>query len=86
MNPGNLNRRLTLLRAAGERDVVWGEARKVWAAVTKGKTGLIAPNAVKTPAIEAVIRGSDVTEADALTFAGEHYLITGVLKTADHPV
>ena len=86
MNPGKLNRRLTLLRAAGEREVVWGEVRKVWAAVTEGKTGLIAPNAVKTPAIEAVIRGLDVTEADALTLAGEHYLITGVLKTADHPV
>lgn len=86
MNPGSLNRRLTLLRAAGERAVVWGTLRQVWASVAEGKSGLIAPNAVKTPAIEAVIRETDVTEADALLFAGEHYLITEVLKTADHPV
>ena len=57
MNPGSLNRRLTLLRAAGEREIVWGTLRQVWASVAEGKSGLIAPNAVKTPAIEAVVQG-----------------------------
>lgn len=71
---------------AGSADIRWKTERFVWGAVTEGKTGLIAPLAVKSAAIEAEIRETDITEADALMFRGEHYLITSVLRDADHPI
>lgn len=86
MNPGELNRKINILRAAGDKDIRWGTVRAVWSAVTEGKTGLIAPLAVKTAAIEAVIRETEITEGDALVFRGEHYLITSILQDTEHPI
>lgn len=86
MNPGNLNRLIDVLGATGSTDIKWERKRTVHGAVVEGKTGMIAPLAVKAPAIEAIIRETEIDEANALIFNGAHYLVTSALRDAEHPI
>lgn len=86
MNPGLMNKKLQLLRADGAEDIIWQPVSIVWAKVVEGKTGLAVPLAARSPAIEITMRETDITEADAVTFNSNHYLVTSVIQDTEHPV
>ena len=87
MNPGEMNKRITVKEAVTSSEgVIWADAGRPWAKVTEGKEGLIAAYAVKSEAIEITARETDITPANAVLFRDENYLVTSVLREGEHPV
>lgn len=96
MNPGSLNKKIAVKKpmhdlydiVTGEENlsVYWQECPSIWAEVTEGKTGTLVPMAVKSPAIEMIIRKTEINEAYVVVLDDEIYWITSVMQGSDHPI